>query len=894
MSSELKKDIHLLVDSPTAGLEALVTKLGESAPVFIDSESKVVNGQHCLLLQEKAQLNWTPGVVGLVQQAHINHPALEYLIQRAVTQNFSIDMNESYEDFDKEVFNYRYIDPFEEGEIGDVIAQKILDAGFDPLAFRSFHTALMGYFAHHVKRKSFQLPIEIQLGLFQGCVVVQVMAGSEVFTVEQIEESFKDSDVNNLYQSLLRQCFESCHILDISKVETSSKVMFTGIWCHDQYALPGGTLLYQNIKRLKRVVEDLNSQGELKLVFGKHESTFEELRLAGATARKYGPDEFIETDHPYIVKQVVEHCFKKIDANEAQVPAELESLVSLLSDFNNRSLLAKMNSVDWKNALRALQDPSSRELLNASVDLVSGDMEDDIFERVIESMARLSDEDIHVLAEKNIDEDEETLVSGDEDDDLFKQVVSGSSKDDKSETRISGATDNIKEALTTVKGHKEKDYSKEKTIIQGSGVDPLSEKGKFNNKIGSWDSKKNEILSKAKEKFASLKSKGTEGLDIESEMMNLIQSELDIDENTANKIIGSIVGESKDEVIAQRVKAKSEAVKAQMYADKLEQELSKRDHQIEKMKEVLQRKTQEASVRTSEAQKTVKKNVAKSIDDDFEDSDESSSVDLKMANPSDESEQGHDQNVTKIKLLESKLEHFKKKSSEQQDQLAELQNLRKENTALQGQVQIQASRNEAMSSKLTKQTEGMADKGSSELSKFRERLASIESEKQQAKDQLTRLDFSNRELQKKLEDKESEILRLRQAESEASASGGDEKSKALQREVDQAKIRERAAMHETKALTLKIRQLEQKLKFATAQIDKQPSRASAAASSAGGGANEKRLEKLNQKLADGMKAQAVEIAERKKEAMRFKADNNQLTHKLSELERQLAKYSKAS
>ncbi len=894
MSNELKKDIHLLVESPTAGLEALVTKLGDKAPLFIDSDEKKVDGQNCLLLQDKTKITWNPGVVGLVQSAHINHPALEYLIERAITQSFSIDMNESYEDFDKEVFNYRYIDPFEEGEIGDVIAQKILDAGFDPLAFRSFHTALMGYFAHHVKRKSFQLPIEIQLGLFQGCVVVQVMAGSEVFTVEQIEESFKESDVNNLYQSLLRQCFESCHILDISKIESSSKVMFTGIWCHDQYALPGGTLLYQNIKRLRTVVKDLNEQGDLKLIFGKHESTFEELRLSGATARRYGPDEFIETDHPYIVKQVVEHCFKKIDANEASVPAELEGLVNLLGDFKDRSLLAKMNSVDWKNALRALQDPSSRELLDASVDLVSGDMEDDIFERVIESMSRLSEEDIHVLGENENNDDAETVVSGDEDDDLFKQVVSGSSKEDKSETRISGATENIKEALTTVKGHKEKDYSKEKTIIQGSGVDPLKDKGKFNNKIGSWDDKKNEILSKAKERFAELKNNGSEKLDIESEMMGLMQSELGMDENSASQLIGSIIGESKDEVIAQRVKARSEAVKAQMYADKLEQELSKRDQQIEKMKGVLQRKTEEAAARTNEAQKTVKKNVAKSIDDEFEDIDESSNSELTVASPSDESDARIDQSVTKIKLLESKLEHYKQKNAEQQEQLVELQNLRKENTALQGQVQIQASRNEAMSSKLTKQAEGMADKGSSELSKFRERLAAIESEKQQAKDQLTRLDFANRELQKKLETKENEILRLRQAESEASASGGDEKSKALEREIDQAKIRERAAMHETKALTLKIRQLEQKLKFATAQIDKQPSRTSAAANNSGGGANEKRLEKLNQKLADGMKAQAVEIAERKKEAMRFKAENNQLTHKLSELERQLAKYSKAS
>src|SRR5690606_38957189 len=163
---------------------------------------------------------------------------LEYLIRRSFDGSFSVDLAESFEDFEKEVSSYRFIDPFEEGEIGDAIAQKIMDAGFDPLPFRTFHTAMMGYVAHHVKRSNFLLPIDVQLGIFQGSVVVQCVVSTALFTIEQLEESFGENDINNLYKSLLRQCFDSCHSLDFALTQNAIKLVMPGVWFHKQYGLP--------------------------------------------------------------------------------------------------------------------------------------------------------------------------------------------------------------------------------------------------------------------------------------------------------------------------------------------------------------------------------------------------------------------------------------------------------------------------------------------------------------------------------------------------------------------------------------------------------------------------------------------------------------------------------
>jgi len=248
-----------------------------------------------------------------------------------------------------------------------------------------------------------------------------------------------------------------------------------------------------------------------------------------------------------------------------------------------------------------------------------------------------------------------------------------------------------------------------------------------------------------------------------------------------------------------------------------------------------------------------------------------------------------------IRNLENKLEHFKERCGNTQEQANELKILQKQNAALQSQIDLQAARSENLSERMTQQKEDMAHRDTSELTKFRERIATVETDKQQLKDQLTRLDFSHRELSKKLQEKENEILRLRQSETENNANTDDKGKLDLEKQLEELKLKERSAQHEVKAQALKVRQMEQKLKFSQAQIDKQSSRAGAAASANSGSTNdEKRLEKINQKLAESMKAQSLEIADKKKEAIKLKAENNQLLHKITELERQLSKVAKAS
>src|SRR5690606_6762346 len=244
--------------------------------------------------------------------------------------------------------------------------------------------------------------------------------------------------------------------------------------------------------------------------------------------------------------------------------------------------------------------------------------------------------------------------------------------------------------------------------------------------------------------------------------------------------------------------------------------------------------------------------------------------------------------------LEKKLDYFREKSGETQEQKAKIHGLKRENDSLQNQANLHQTRVEHLSARLEKQKNEFEKRDRDELEKTQERLDQLESERQKMRDQLTRFEFMNRELEKKLVDKENELMRNRQSEAATTSASSEEAHKQALKEVEELKARERELQQEAKTQALKVRQLEQKLKFTTAQLDKQSARS---AQSNGGGAssaNEKRLEAINKKLSEGIKSQAAEVAERKKEVVKLKAENNQLQHKLSDLERQLSKFSKAS
>lgn len=892
MEEDNKKSIPVYFDTPPEGVTELAERLGDASPEFVQDTSKLTAQGKAIVVQKELPHPWHDQVVGVVHPAHLSHPALEYLIKRSHSGEFSVDLGESFEEFEKEVHAYRFIDPFEEGEIGDAIAQKILDAGFDPLPFRTFHTALMGYVAHHVKRKNFLLPIDIQLGLFQGSVVVQCVVAAKVFTKEHLEESFGSNDINHPYKSLLRQCYESCHILDVTITENAQKVVLTGVWCHDQYGLPGGSFLYRNVNKLSLVVDSIQKKDQMHLIFGKHESKFEELRFSGDSPRHFGPDEFIQTDHPYIVRMVVDHCAKVMEETGLAAPAEIEGIVRLLEDFADKSLLAKLNARDWDNALKALHDTSTRELLEASVESIQGEVEEDIFERVVSTLQKMTFDEA------------KTVVSGKLEEDEFKRIVSGGAdEEDDFENVIPGVTEEIKEARTMIRGKREDLGHGPTTVIKGGGTDPLAEKGKFNNRISSaWEEKKKGVLNKVRERWIVAKNSGASKVDIENEMREIMREQLSVEDGVADQLVRGVVGESRDEVIAEKVKGRADEIKTRLQEEKFKQELAKRDQQIVKMKKIMDQVKNELAKKGAPETQIIKEVVpAESSEDQKLLQQEITRVSQELLKANQELAQLEGKKEREIEKyqkhitdLEKTVDYYKERSADHQEQKAEVYGLKRENASLQNQAQLQQSRAEHMSQRIEKQKSEIENRDRTDLNSAMERVAMLESERQKTKDTLTRLEFMNRELEKKLVDKENELMRQRQSHADSNSSNMEEQFKLAVKEVEDAKARERDLMQESKAQQIKVRQLEQKLKFAQAQLDKQAARANSSNGGGASSANEKRLEAINKKLTDGMKSQASEVAERKKEAIKLKAENNQLQHKLNDLERQLAKFGKAS
>lgn len=856
MSDVKTKSINLLFDTPPSEVESLAQKISQGRLVFTDNVEKLSDESPGYLIADKWKAGLYNGFMGVIHPQHLSHPALEYLIERTQTKQFSVDLSESYPEFDKEVFSYRFIDPFEEGEIGDAIAYKVFSAGFDPLPFRSFHTALMGYIAHHVKRKNMMLPIDVQLGLFQGCFVIQVVVSAHMFVKEHVLESFKESDVNHSYRSFLKTCYENTHILDISHVTNPEKIVFSGIWCHSQYNLPGGTFLFGSIDQLKELVGHQSSR--LDLISEKNKAHFHDLHLSGTTASVFQKAESNVFDHPYIANLVIEHCQGKLDQG-----GESNNVKELVVDFEDPQLLDKLSENDWEQIQTALGDVATRELLQANVESLTSVVDDDVFEKVSKIFSRMSFDEARNLVKGKIDEDQ------------FRQIVKGGV----------GLAD-------------EEDVY----VVTGQTVDPLADKGGFNTN-SQWEKKKKEALESVREKWIVKGDKKYDQVALENEICAVIKDEIGIDADTAIQLVKGSVSSAIDEVAAERMRSARDNSKLYNQEQHYKQEIAKRDKQIRRMKAILDSiksaQQKDRPENTSEFSSLLEvdpnSTTSAALNPDFEIARLNDEIEVLRKQIREKEifiERENDSYTQTLEELEKKVNFYRERSGDNKEVVSELNQLKRENEKLKNQQRIEDRRIEQMSDKMDKERQNNENKENRKHQELERKLTLVEVEKSKQDERIQLLEMENEDLKKRLN---LAIVPSEKTGNEKDFSKDDakelEKLEALVREY---KDKDRSNEKQLKEQHIKVRQLEQKLKFATAQLNKGKARFVNSSAQAGNSANEQRLEKLNDKLKDAMNVQTNDLNERKKEIVKLKAENNQLQHQLSELERQLAKAQKAS
>jgi hypothetical protein len=851
---EEKKDVNMnsFFESVTDELQQFMDRLGDACPLLASGANQGTKDRQVVIVHDSPCESLDERMAGQIHSAHLNHPVLEYLIKRSSSGEFSVDMDEAYEDFDKEVFSYRFIDPFEEGEIADLMAHKVSVAGFDPLPLRTHFTALMGYVAHHVKTKNVMLPIDVQLGVFQGSYVIQVAVSAHRFLQEHLRESFQARDLNHPYRSFIKDCYDSCHIFDVTAIKSPEKVLFTSVWCHDQYKLPSGTFLFNQLESLKDITRKNSPSVKLKLIEGKESAHFHDLHLSGTSARRYEGRCDFDVDHPYLAEQAIEHCLKKIE-NVGDGNVENENIAQLLNDFEEDESLEKLSQRDWDFVRKALEEPALREEFKETVTALTNEVDDEVFEKVISSISRMKQDSV--------------------------QVVSGQN----------GAED---EATTIVKGQKEK--APEKLVVKGSHVDPLSDKGNFNLVSPSqWEEAKNDLVKKVREQW-SVKESTTKEETIQ-DIARLISGEIGVDGDRAQVLVKETFDGAIDEVAGERLRVERQQIMAKNQERYFKQEIIKRDKQIIRMKSILDQIKKNDSRNTSSF---LANNEAKVGEGDtyrkqaFALQAELEQVEKKLREKELSFERETEVFEGEIEDLKKKLSFYKDRSEDVLSNENELKRLQKENEQLKNQARLGADRMEQMHDRIKSDRNTLEQRDERKLQILEQKLVTFKVEKQKAKEQMNILEQNNIQLKKECERllglvEESEGLQEKRGEESGQV-------ESLKREIQIYVEEKRKYEHEAKKQYLKIKQLEQKLKFLTVQLEKGTARIVEKENSSQNNANEQRLEKLNQKLVMSMNKQSRDLNDRKKELIKLKAENNQLQNRLNEVERILAKTQKAS
>lgn len=260
-----------------------------------------------------------------------------------------------------------------------------------------------------------------------------------------------------------------------------------------------------------------------------------------------------------------------------------------------------------------------------------------------------------------------------------------------------------------------------------------------------------------------------------------------------------------------------------------------------------------------------------------------------------------------VNNLEEQIENYKNRTTDRDARkLAEQEELlllRGDNRSLKGQIEILNKKLSFMTSSMNRIKEKSAEKSSEQLQKLRESKNEMSNEITRYKNDNDRLSRHIRAIQEDLDRAQKNYLAAKQKldnQKEVKTEDTSSYVKKIREQTETIKKlqeQERNNKQELQQAELAYRQLEYKMKNLAGQLQKSQSKQkSELASQAGVRELElklKQTELMNEKLTEAAAKLKGELDERKKELLKVKSENTALNHKITELERKVARKSAA-
>lgn len=168
--------------------------------------------------------------VAVIDPGLLNHKVGQLYLRRLLGANSSVALEVQFESEGVGFKNFRLIDPDSQGHYSDLIAREITKTNIHPVVPRMFFDGVISYlFDLHEKRK-INFPVEVDYGAFKDCFVIQMHCALESLSHSELLAAFKEYDPLNPMRGLLSLISAQVDVLDIYTLESTSKLVMTGVW----------------------------------------------------------------------------------------------------------------------------------------------------------------------------------------------------------------------------------------------------------------------------------------------------------------------------------------------------------------------------------------------------------------------------------------------------------------------------------------------------------------------------------------------------------------------------------------------------------------------------------------------------------------------------------------
>jgi len=912
--------ILLLLDGKYPGLEAFLEKYKGELTFTIESETSVVNYiitdknfDTYAALEEKYKCieNRTKIIslvdiknkvdffgyngIAIIQPKWLDHPCLDIYLKRLIFQDASLALHQFLHTKAVQVNQINITNPFSIGHYSDLIAQDAYSSGHNLVSIRNFITGVTSYFAYMQKAHIGGYPLEIQYGQDSSFFVIQCSANCQEFVAEYFWESLEES-FDNPFRSLLKIAGQGVDLFDIHYLEKGKKIIFSAIWNTEWIHKREGnfqSLILNQIDSFKQKEKDFNKLMEVpSLAITQSQKNLQEAlvenQLPGSFSELLLSRSGVLARSPLKLKRLVGFIVEMRSIQDEESRKTMEELGRsdigrYLQDYPDKLYIAGLKDYDKDLIIKALNDQQMLDDLNIKIleTQEESNTNDGMKEKILDSLLDGLESLDYVESQEfsHIDED-------------IDQIVDSLIEEDRVVT-IKGVTEDVTEAHIRIKGSGAAEGLREKiTKIKGSREEIKDEV---------WKVKRLEVFNDVKAKIEFFKSNNMPLEEIKSELQKIFKEKLGVNDTKSSEFVEGLMEnathEILDENITQKIIKIDESLGNNLVEIKLRTELKDRDLQLARMKKVIDGLKLEVTnqkklklVTQSDNPDILKLELEKNIRESSKRAQELVKYKESVVLISE----AKDKSVKDLEARISQLTIDKMKNS----QTDELQSFKVENKNLKGLLEIAQKRMAGLHNKVEAQSAPKADRAQQlELERMKqthhdaiEKMQRYRKEKELAFEKVVKLEGLFQQLKQKVEVDKPENKSV------------DHKDKVNAETIARMRLEVIESSNRSKTVTLKLKEIEQKFRFVTAQLETfQNAKSEDAKANVQAGGKDTAaitlskltlLEKQHEKIQSDLKKNLDDLGERKKELVKFKSENIAMRNQLETLERKLAKYEK--